>query len=144
MRKEDELMVYWDASAILSALFEDERSKESLAWASKKGVHLMSTLASAEAYAVIRRIEREGYLEKRKVDVALEDMEKGPWRQLNIQPDWATIKALSGLWPLRGADLWHLATAMLLRERIPELVFLTFDRRLNIAAEGQGMRTGAG
>jgi len=142
MMKQDELVVYWDASAILSALFEDGHSKQAVSLARGRSLHLVSTLACAEVLAVIRRIEREGHLPRKKIGIALENLEKGPWRRLNVQPGWATMKALAGLWPLRGADLWHLAAAALLQERIPELIFLTFDHRLKIAAEGQGMRTG--
>ena len=34
---------------------------------------------------------------------------------------------------------WHLATAKSLRSKLPELVFLTFDSKLEDAARGEGM-----
>jgi len=40
---------------------------------------------------------------------------------------------------LKGADLWHLATAKTLQEQIPELVMFTFDDRLRVAAEGENL-----
>jgi hypothetical protein len=42
--------------------------------------------------------------------------------------------------PLRGAGLWHLATAETLPSDLPELTLLTFDARLAAAAEGEGLR----
>ena len=47
------------------------------------------------------------------------------------------VKALASKWPLRGADLWHLATAKTLQKDLPELTVLTFDNRLYVAALGE-------
>jgi hypothetical protein len=46
---------------------------------------------------------------------------------------------LSSRYPLRGADLWHLAAAKSLQEELPELRLLTFDQRLMEAAQGEGI-----
>jgi len=48
VKNDTQSVVYWDASAILSALFKDLRSEEAIEWIRKKGVHLISTLAYAE------------------------------------------------------------------------------------------------
>lgn len=131
------IVVYWDTSAIISALFKDAYSEVASAWARKEGVHLISTLAVAETYAVISRIQRERFLADVLVEAAIEALENGPWRQLYIGPKEEYIKKLASKWPLRGADLWHLATAKTLQAEIPELIMLTFDRRLNTAAHGE-------
>lgn len=47
------------------------------------------------------------------------------------------VKALASKWPLRGADLWHLAAAKTLQKDLPELTVLTFDNRLYVAALGE-------
>ena len=39
---------------------------------------------------------------------------------------------------LRGADLWHVACALYLREKVPELSFLSLDRRQTEVAAGLG------
>ena len=49
------------------------------------------------------------------------------------------MRALSAKWPLREADLWHLAAAATLRKEFPELKFLTFDQRLKKAAAGEAL-----
>jgi hypothetical protein len=61
------------------------------------------------------------------------------WRQLNGLPDHGVVAALSRKWPLRGADLWHLALAVSLQEELPELRLVSFDDQLREAAAGEGL-----
>jgi predicted nucleic acid-binding protein len=133
------VVIYWDASAVLSALFKDKHSEEAINWSHREGVHLISSLSSAEVYAVISRIRREGLLADALINAGYKSLEEGPWRRLYLIPDWDEFKSLSQKWPLRGADLWHLATAKTLRKRIPEFYLLTFDNRLMVAAMGEGL-----
>jgi predicted nucleic acid-binding protein len=132
-------VIYWDSSSILSALFEDAHSKKVLAWLVKKGIHLVSSLGYAEVCAVISRLKREKLLSGVFSDAALDTITAGPLRHLNIQPDRKRIVSLSKKWPLRGADLWHLAVAKTLEEQIPELILLTLDERMRTAAAGEGL-----
>lgn len=99
----------------------------------------MASLGWAEAYAVMARLEREGALSGLLVDAARTALEAGPWRRINAGPNWKTLQMLSRAWPLRGADLWHLATAKELQADLPELTLLSFDQRLNLAASGEGL-----
>jgi predicted nucleic acid-binding protein len=131
------VVIYWDASAVLSALFKDKHSEEAVSWSRREGVHLISSLSCAEVYAVISRIRRENLLADVLINAAYESLEKGPWRRLYLIPDWDEFKSLSQKWPLRGADLWHLAAAKTLQKRLPELYLLTFDNRLMVAALGE-------
>jgi predicted nucleic acid-binding protein len=142
MKNNTPSVVYWDSSAILSALFKDARSEEAIEWSRKKGVHLISTLAYAEACAVITRLKREKILADVLINAAFEALEQGPWRHLNILPEWDVIKILSQKWSLRGADLWHLTVAKTLQNQIPELELLTFDKRLKSAAKKEHLLTG--
>jgi predicted nucleic acid-binding protein len=131
--------VYWDSSAVLSALFRDEHSEAAIKRAGGPEAHFLSTLAWAEVHAVIARIERERMLAKILVAAAREALEEGPWRRLNAVPDWKQVRILSFKWPLRGADLWHLAVAKSLQPELPELTFMSFDARLKAAARGEGL-----
>ena len=131
--------IYWDSSAILSALFRDEHSDEAGRRARGSAVHFLSTLAWAEVLAVIARVERERALAKVLAAAAREALEGGPWRRLNAAPDWKVVRDLSSKWPLRGADLWHLAVAKSLRSEVPELTILSFDAHLVAAAKGEGL-----
>jgi hypothetical protein len=94
-------VIYWDTSAIVSALFRDRHSDTASAAARAPGTHLMSSLGWAEVHAVIA------------VAAARETVERGPWVRLSIDPDRQQVAALARAWPFRGANLWHLAAAEL-------------------------------
>jgi predicted nucleic acid-binding protein len=139
MAKKVPVAVYWDSSSVLSVLFKDSHSKEALTWFRKDGIHLISTLGYTEVCTVISRINREKLLADILIEVAFKALKTGPWRYLNMWPEWEKLKALSQKWPLKGTHLWHLATAKALQNQIPELTILTFDSRLKIAAKGEGL-----
>ena len=132
-------VIYWDASAVLSALFTDSHSEEAKRWSTAKGVHFISTLAFTEVTAVISRMRREHILVDTLSQAAFEVLDDGPWRRISSLPDWKSIRSLSVKWPLRGADLWHLATARSLLREFPELFLLSFDKKLKKAAEGESL-----
>jgi len=129
-------VIYWDSSAILSALVEDDHTDQAQEWLKKRGAHVVSTLSYAEVLAVFERLRRSGVVSEKLVDRSLEGLERGPWQRLDLQPDWGDIRSLASQWSLRGADLWHLSTAMGLRREIGEMILLTFDKRLRLAAQG--------
>ncbi|MBW1996782.1 MAG: type II toxin-antitoxin system VapC family toxin [Deltaproteobacteria bacterium] len=139
MSKGDYTVLYWDSSAILSVLFRDQHSDKALKWANKDAFHLMSSLSYVETHAVASRIRREGALADILIDAALEVLARGPWRRLNAFPAWEIIEELAQKWPLRGADLWHLGTAKTIQKDLPEITILSFDRRLKVAAKGEGL-----
>ena len=136
-------VIYWDSSAILSVLFKDSHSSAALKWAEVEGIHFMSTLAWSEVCAVIARMKRERIISELLEAAGYEALRQGPWRRMSAFPDWEVTRSLSRKWPLRGADLWHLATAKSLQDELPELVLLTFDSRLEQSAGGEGMACNA-
>jgi predicted nucleic acid-binding protein len=131
--------VYWDASAVLARLFLDEHSPEAERWAQRPAYHFLSSLAYAEVQAVIARVKRERRLADVLVEAAQEAVRAGPWRAMFVSPPRGWIDALARRHPLRGADLWHLAAALALREELGEVVLLTFDQALHQAARGEGL-----
>ncbi len=100
----------------------------------------MSSLGWAEVQAVIARLEREHALSPVFLSAAREAVERGPWVRLSVDPDRQQIAVLARAWPLRGADLWHLAAAKALQADLPELRLLSFDAKLAEAARGEGFR----
>jgi predicted nucleic acid-binding protein len=132
-------VIYWDASAVLSVLIRDAHSARASAVARRAVTHLMSTLAYAEVVAVIARLERDRDLPAVLADASRELLRDGPWRRLLLQPDWVNIDDLASRCPLRGTDLWHLATALTLTRELPEVRVLTFDNRLAAASAGVGL-----
>ncbi|TMI90370.1 MAG: type II toxin-antitoxin system VapC family toxin [Bacillati bacterium ANGP1] len=131
--------IYWDSSAVLSALLQDQHSKDAVVRSHNDGLHLLSSLTWAETHAVLARIERERMLTQVLVRAAREALDTGPWRRVTISPEWKRMRTLASRWPLRGADLWHLAAAMSLKDDLPELSLLSYDARLAAAAEGEGL-----
>jgi predicted nucleic acid-binding protein len=132
-------LFYWDSSAVLSALFTDSNSQAAHKWSGAEGVHLVSTLTFAEVSAVIDRMNRERLITKTLSRAAFEVLDDGPWRRISTWPEWKIIRLLSGKFPLRGADLWHLATAKSMQAEFPELYLLSFDKRLIKAAGSEGL-----
>ncbi len=132
-------VVYWDTSAILSVLFKDEHSEKAKSLADQEGVHLISSLGYSEACAVLARIKREGFLTDILFKSAFEVLETGPWRRIHLSPLWEDLHDLCVKWPLRGADLWHLAAAKRIQQELPELFLFSFDERLKRAADGEGL-----
>lgn len=140
MMSEQLAVIYWDSSALLSYLFKDRYSDIALEKARQKGVHLLTTLTIAEVYTVISRIQRERLLPELRIDSIFDVLEYGPWSRLNIVPDIISLRELAVKWPLRGAGLWHLATAKTLQREFPELMILTFDRELAHASKGEKLK----
>lgn len=140
MPRDEIPVVYWDASAVLSVLLDEAHSAAAFKWLRSEGVHLLSSLAYAETCAVILRLKRERILADVLFQAALEILNRGPWRRLNAAPDWMLVASLANKWPLRGANLWHLATAKTVQDQFPELVLLSYDARLQAAAEGEGLK----
>ncbi len=135
---EADLVVYWDASAMLSLLFDDIHTENALSWWKRgQAVHLLSFLAFVETAAVIGRLERTGSLDAPLVETAYTNLAAWGWRRTSIQPDSEFAGTYARRRPLRGADLWHLACACTLHRQLPKLRLLTFDNRLHEAAVGE-------
>ncbi|HEY9289511.1 MAG TPA: PIN domain-containing protein [Candidatus Dormibacteraeota bacterium] len=117
-------------------LIQDSHTEAAATEVRRRVTHLLSTLGYAEVIAVLARLERDRELPRALADAARQTVRGGPWRGLALQPDRSTMDELAAGWPLRGADLWHLATAWTLRRELPELQLITFDSRLRAAAEG--------
>jgi predicted nucleic acid-binding protein len=132
-------VVYWDTSALISVLFHDAHSVAAARIARKAGFHFLSTLAWAEAHAVIGRLAHDRISTGALLDTARDLLNVGPWRRVNVAPSWDVVGVLATKWPLRGADLWHLAAAKSLQTELPELAMLSFDSKLAAAAKGEGL-----
>ena len=131
--------VYWDTSAVLSALVADGHSRAATALFRRPAPKLLSTLALAESLAVLARLEAAGEIrpaDRRRASAALL---AAPWLRYEEPPSRELLVDLAGRTLLRGADLWHLAAALTARESLPELRLLSFDRALSAAAAAEGL-----
>ncbi len=134
-------VLYWDASAVLSLLFEDQHSAMAIAQMQERRVHLVSSLTWAESHAVIKRMRRMGAISDAAVTLALEQLDHAPWRRISAGPDRKITRAMASRWALRGADLWHLALARTLQRDLHEIRLVTYDEALREAAMGEGLAT---
>jgi predicted nucleic acid-binding protein len=133
-------VVYWDASALVSMLVEDRHSAAARRVAGDAASsHFVSSLALAEAHAVIGRLVREGILAPERLRDVRARLSGGPWRETRVHPDAGRLGDLALRHPLRGADLWHLAAALALAELLPGVELLSFDEPLGAAAAAEGL-----
>jgi predicted nucleic acid-binding protein len=135
----DALAFYWDASALLSALVEDVHTRIAREISRRPGLHLISSLAHAEASAVLHRLARQDVLNPREAGRLLDGLEHGPWRHSPVSPARKVLRSLNGRHPLRGADLWHLALLLTLARDHHPFALVSYDRRLIDAAAAEGI-----
>ena len=86
MMNDDSVVIFWDSSAVLSALLTDDHSGEAKSWSDKEGLHFLSTLAYAEVSAVIARLQRERLLTDTLAKSAFEVLDNSPWRLFYAWP----------------------------------------------------------
>lgn len=131
-------VLYWDTSAIVALLLGEPRHLEARRQLSLAGVrHLVSSLAWAEVRSVLARGAQEQ--QESRAAAGMTTLDHGPWTYIASAPRLEITRALAQSWRLRGADLWHLALAKSLSERLPGLQMLTFDTALAEAAAGEGL-----
>ena len=131
------MTLYLDTSALVKLYVREEGYdlvREAVRGAGRVAT---STVAYAEAGAVLARKEREGDLDEEGYRRAVEALD-AEWRGFVRQAvsDRVAYRAgeMAQRYALRGFDAVHLASAARLRERFRDLRFLAFDDRLEEAA----------
>ena len=121
---------YVDTSCLVAIAFGESEAAQVVSRLREHDVLLSSNLLEAELRATFVR-------EAAEVDEALFSWIKWvlPDRPLSVE----IIRVLRAGY-LRGADLWHLATAMYVTPEPRDLTFLTLDRRQEEVAEELGFK----
>ncbi len=121
---------YVDTSCLVAIAFGESEAAQVVSRLREHDVLLSSDLLEAELRATLVR-------EAAEVDEALFSWIKWvlPDRPLSVE----IIRVLRAGY-LRGADLWHLATAMYVTPEPRDLTFLTLDRRQEEVAEELGFK----
>ena len=121
---------YVDTSCLVAIAFGESEAAQVASRLREHDVLLSSNLLGAELRATLVR-------EAAEVDEALFSWIKWvlPDRPLSVE----IIRVLRAGY-LRGADLWHLATAMYVTPEPRDLTFLTLDRRQEEVAEELGFK----
>ena len=139
------MILYLDTSALVKRYFREPFSDDVLArWKSATQI-VTSSVAFAETMASIYRKKREAGLTDRLIrklaDSFLRDWDSFIRVEVNDELN-ETIARVVEAYPLRGFDAIHLASAIVINERIPEgFLFACFDDRLAGAARAEGLET---
>jgi predicted nucleic acid-binding protein len=140
------MILYLDTSAIVKKYFKEQGSVEVIRLWKKTSSIITSTAAYAETLAAIHRKKRE-----------MADIDQSIFKAIRIafEKDWKsfihvdvtsalnkTIKRVIVTHPLKGFDAIHLASALIVRQRIDEeFVFACYDKSLNKSAGKEGLIT---
>lgn len=131
---------YWDTSAIVSLFVRDNHSEKIGGYFGLKGINLLSSLTIAETFSVLARANNPD-LAKIKAELISDIAHGREWGLTHVIPANQLLLELSNLYRLRGADLWHLAVAVTLKQDFPQITLLTFDNELAEAANGEKIIT---
>jgi predicted nucleic acid-binding protein len=139
------MILYLDTSALVKRYFQEPYSNEILSmWKSASQI-VTSFVAYAETMASIYRKKREARLGDSLIR-KIEDSFRRDWEsfirvEVNGELNGYIDRVVEG-YPLRGFDAIHLASAMVVHERLPDdFVFACFDDRLASAAQSEGLET---
>ena len=127
-------IAYVDTSALVAIAFDEPRGEETGARLDGFSRLLSSNLLEAELRAAFAREQQEF-----EVDV----LSRIDW----ILPDRPLARELARALEagyLRGADLWHVATALYVAPKPAEIGFVTLDCRQHEVASALGFQVGGG
>ncbi len=134
-------MRFWDSSALVSLLVEEDVTKELLRlYSTDEIVAWWGT--DVECTSAVARLERSGQLGVADTTEALRRLRElaGSWHLVEPSEQVKeTARRLLRVHDLRAADSLQLAAAITAAERRPStLEFVCRDQRLNLAAEREG------
>lgn len=139
------MILYLDTSALLKKYFRETGSDEVIArWKDATGI-VTSSVAYAEALASIHRKKREVKLNRGIFEKILH-LFRRDWNSLirvevtDELNDW--INKIVSRYPLRGFDAIHLASALIVHDKLSEnFLFACYDNKLLEAAQSAGLKT---
>ena len=125
-------MTYVDTSCLIAVAFEEPGFDAVARFLAQSAPLVASNLVEAELRAALAAEEAEGDVDRliEKIAWLLPDRDLGP-----------EIRRIQRLGPLRGAETWHLATALWLCPSGAPLAFATLDPRQRAAAARLGFAT---
>ncbi len=139
------MILYLDTSAFLKKYFREVGSDEIIArWKDATGI-VTSSVAYAEALASIHRKKRDLKCDNDKFENIIR-LFRRDWSSL-IRVEVTDelndrIDKLVSHYPLRGFDAIHLASALIVHDRLPEkFLFACYDNKLLQAAQSAGLQT---
>ena len=135
------MILYLDTSALV----KEPGTDEILSFWKKSSAIITSCMAYAETLASIYRKHHEVMLKRTVLRNVLNTFEHDWESFIHVEVTDGLNDLISRIimnYPLRGFDAIHLASALIVSERIPEdFIFICFDKRLTHAAKQEGLVT---
>lgn len=134
-------MKFWDSSAIIPLLVEEQSVRQLDKIFQEDPVMLVWWGTSIECVSAVSRLEREGGLSaKEALDIiARLDTLRSCWREVQPSSQLRQIaERILRLHPLRAQDAQQLAAGIIANRDHP-VPLVTLDDRLNIAARNEGL-----
>jgi predicted nucleic acid-binding protein len=139
------LILYLDTSALVKRYFKEPYSEEVTSRWQEATEIATSSVAFAEAMAAFYRKKRESSIEDEIIRQIVDDFHEDWLSFIRIQVNEelnSYVDTILKAHPLRGFDAIHLASAIVLHEKIPaDLLFMCFDQKLTAAVKAEGLQT---
>jgi uncharacterized protein len=133
---------FWDASAIVPLLVNEETTRRLQTVAAKDSAMLVWWGSAVECVSALARLERDGALDPPTMTLALQRLRQlsSGWHEIDPSDEIReTAARFLRVHPLRAADALQLAAAFAAAERRPaSLEIVTLDDRLADAARKEG------
>ena len=137
-------MNFWDSSAILPLLVAETSTSDMQTLYSQQPEMVAWWATPVECASALARLEREGHMEAASVSQAMRQLDvlRESWHEVQpVDPVRQMASRLLRAHPLRAADGWQLAAALVASEHQPGAwQFICLDNRLATAAEREGFR----
>ncbi len=135
-------MRFWDSSAVVPLLIEQEPSSRAAAWVARDDAMVVWTLTPVEVVSALRRLVRDHTLDEaiaRAAEVRMEEIVRTCHVIIDVEPVKSLATRLLRLHALRAADALQLGAALHWTEGHPQGRTLhTLDSRLALAAQREG------
>ncbi len=140
------MILYLDTSALLKKYFKEIGSTDVISLWKNSAAIITSSVAYAETIAAIHRKKRETRDINDEIFKTILMSFQKDWKSfihVDVNKDLnETIDKLVDTHPLRGFDVIHLASALIVYEKIQEnFIFNCYDKRLIKAAKEEGLDT---
>ena len=135
-------MRFWDSSAVVPLLIQQDSSSQAATWAGEDDALVIWTLTPVEVVSALRRLVRDGVLSEdatRVAEIRLAEMMERCHSVIDVEAVKSLATRLLRLHPLRAFDALQLGAALHWAEGHPQDRTLhTLDTRLGRAAEREG------
>ncbi len=139
------MILYLDTSALQKKYFKELGSTEVISkWKEATGI-VTSSVTYAETMASFYRKKREAHINGKIFGTILTTFQRdwSSFIRVEVTDDLnELIDKIVVDYPLRGFDAIHLASALMIKKKVPEhFLFACFDKRLIQGAQMEGLET---